>query len=151
RAHRPDLARNAALRGDLEDGPSAPRLGGVRRNGDRALSESRPSAVRKAAPDSVPEGRVRRLRSLLHRRGVRHGLVLLALLLVPVLWEDMPVVGSMRHAWLDGYQEVSPRERRSAPAVIVAIDEESLSRFGQWPWPRDLVARLFDKIAAAGP
>lgn len=63
----------------------------------------------------------------------------------------MPVVGSMRHAWLDGYQEVSPRERRSAPAVIVAIDEESLSRFGQWPWPRDLVARLFDKIAAAGP
>jgi serine phosphatase RsbU (regulator of sigma subunit) len=63
----------------------------------------------------------------------------------------MPVVGSMRHAWLDGYQEVSPRERRSAPAIIVAIDEESLSRFGQWPWPRDLVARLFDRIAAAGP
>jgi len=63
----------------------------------------------------------------------------------------MPVVGSMRHAWLDGYQEVSPRERRSAPAVIVAIDEDSLSRFGQWPWPRDLVARLFDRIAAARP
>lgn len=61
------------------------------------------------------------------------------------------MVGSMRHAWLDGYQEVSPRERRSAPAVIVAIDEESLSRFGQWPWPRDLVARLFDRIAAARP
>ena len=63
----------------------------------------------------------------------------------------MPVIGSMRHAWLDGYQEVSPRERRSAPAVIVAIDEESLSRFGQWPWPRDLVARLFDRLAAARP
>ena len=63
----------------------------------------------------------------------------------------MPVVGSMRHAWLDGYQAVSPRERRSAPAVIVAIDEESLNRFGQWPWPRDLVARLFDRIAAARP
>jgi serine phosphatase RsbU (regulator of sigma subunit) len=63
----------------------------------------------------------------------------------------MPVVGSMRYAWLDGYQAVSPRARRSAPAVIVAIDEESLSRFGQWPWPRDLVARLFDRIAAARP
>jgi adenylate cyclase len=88
---------------------------------------------------------------VLRRRGVRHGLILLALLLVPVLWEDMPVVGSMRHAWLDGYQEIYPRERRSAPAVVVAIDEESLSRFGQWPWPRNLVARLFDRIAAARP
>lgn len=70
---------------------------------------------------------------------------------MPVLWQDMLVVGAMRLAWLDGYQELSPRERRSAPAVIVAIDEESLRRFGQWPWPRDLVARLFDKIAKARP
>jgi serine phosphatase RsbU (regulator of sigma subunit) len=63
----------------------------------------------------------------------------------------MPVVGTMRLAWLDGYQELSPRDRRSAPAVIVAIDEESLTRFGQWPWPRTLVARLIDQIAAARP
>jgi len=87
----------------------------------------------------------------MNRRGVRHGIILLAVLLVPVLWEDMPVIGAMRLAWLDGYQELSPRERLSAPAVIVAIDEGSLRRFGQWPWPRTLVARLFDKIAAARP
>jgi serine phosphatase RsbU (regulator of sigma subunit)/CHASE2 domain-containing sensor protein len=87
----------------------------------------------------------------LNRRGVRHGLILLAVLLVPVLWEDMPVVGAMRLAWLDRYQELSPRDRRSAPAVIVAIDEGSLDRFGQWPWPRTLVAKLFDRIAAARP
>jgi adenylate cyclase len=77
--------------------------------------------------------------------------VLLALLLVPVLWTDMPVVGSMRLAWLDFYQALSPRERHSAPAVIVAIDEKSLDQFGQWPWPRDLVARLLDRIRAAEP
>jgi len=88
---------------------------------------------------------------VLNRRGARHGLILLAVLLVPVLWEDMPVVGAMRLAWLDRYQELSPRERRSAPAVIVAIDEGSLDRFGQWPWPRTLVARLFDRIAADRP
>lgn len=63
----------------------------------------------------------------------------------------MPVIGAMRLAWLDAYQELSPRERRSAPAVIVAIDEASLERFGQWPWPRTLVAKLFDRIAAARP
>ena len=80
-----------------------------------------------------------------------HGLALLALLLVPILWQDMPVVGAMRLAWLDGYQELSPRERHSAPAVIVAIDEVSLGRFGQWPWPRTLIAQLIDKLGAARP
>ncbi|HET7766219.1 MAG TPA: SpoIIE family protein phosphatase [Burkholderiales bacterium] len=84
-------------------------------------------------------------------RSAGRALILLAVLLVPVLWEDMPVIGSLRLAWLDGYQRVSPRERRSAPAVIVAIDEASLNRLGQWPWPRNLVARLFDRVAAARP
>jgi len=82
---------------------------------------------------------------------VRRALILLAVLLVPVLWEDMPGVATMRLAWLDSYQRMSPRERRSAPAVIVAVDEASLNRLGQWPWPRDLVAKLFDRIAAGRP
>jgi serine phosphatase RsbU (regulator of sigma subunit)/CHASE2 domain-containing sensor protein len=76
---------------------------------------------------------------------------LLALLSVPILWQDMPVSGALRLAWLDIYQDLSPRERRSAPAVIVAIDEASLERFGQWPWPRTLVAQLIDKLHAARP
>jgi serine phosphatase RsbU (regulator of sigma subunit)/CHASE2 domain-containing sensor protein len=84
-------------------------------------------------------------------RGAGHGLVLLALLFVPILWQDMPVIGALRLAWLDVYQELAPRERRSAPAVIVAIDEASLDRFGQWPWPRTLVAQLIDKLRAARP
>ena len=35
--------------------------------------------------------------------------------------------------------------------VIVDIDEKSLRRYGQWPWPRYLVAGLFDKITAMAP
>src|SRR5437879_1582674 len=88
---------------------------------------------------------------MFNSRGVGHGVALLALLLVPILWQDMPIVGATRLAWLDGYQELSPRERRSAPAVIVAIDEVSLDRFGQWPWPRTLIAQLIDKLGAAHP
>ena len=34
---------------------------------------------------------------------------------------------------------------------VVAIDEKSLRRYGQWPWPRTLVARLVRKIAAGDP
>ena len=35
--------------------------------------------------------------------------------------------------------------------VIVAIDEQSIARFGQFPWKRSIVAQAVDKLAAAGP
>ncbi|WP_225212228.1 CHASE2 domain-containing protein [Brevundimonas guildfordensis] len=37
--------------------------------------------------------------------------------------------------------------------VIIAIDDRSLEALGQWPWPRDLHARLIDRLtqASAGP
>lgn len=34
--------------------------------------------------------------------------------------------------------------------AVVAIDESSLARIGQWPWPRDVVAELVDRLAAMG-
>ena len=34
--------------------------------------------------------------------------------------------------------------------VIVDIDEPSLARYGQWPWPRDLIARLVARLREAG-
>ncbi|HAA04318.1 MAG TPA: metal-dependent phosphohydrolase [Syntrophobacteraceae bacterium] len=34
--------------------------------------------------------------------------------------------------------------------IIVDIDEQSLKKFGQWPWPRYLVARLLDVIRELG-
>lgn len=34
--------------------------------------------------------------------------------------------------------------------VIVEIDESSLAKYGQWPWPRNLVARLLKTIQEAG-
>ena len=51
----------------------------------------------------------------------------------------------------DAYQTLMPRQRSSAPAVIVAIDEASLKAHGQWPWPRTVVAHLLDIIAAGQP
>ena len=33
--------------------------------------------------------------------------------------------------------------------VIAAIDEKSLARFGRWPWSREVLARLVDKLARA--
>ncbi|OGR93425.1 MAG: hypothetical protein A2V88_05860 [Elusimicrobia bacterium RBG_16_66_12] len=35
--------------------------------------------------------------------------------------------------------------------VLVAIDDESISQLGRWPWPRTRLAAAVDLIAAAGP
>ena len=35
--------------------------------------------------------------------------------------------------------------------VIVDIDEQSLKKYGQWPWPRYLVAELLEKTNSYGP
>src|SRR5580693_1628652 len=38
-----------------------------------------------------------------------------------------------------------------SPTVIVAIDEDSLQRIGRWPWSRDKLAQLIDRIESAKP
>lgn len=50
----------------------------------------------------------------------------------------------------DAYQKLMPRQRASAPAVVVAIDEAALEARGQWPWPRDVVADLLRALSDAG-
>jgi adenylate cyclase len=60
-------------------------------------------------------------------------------------------VPALRDGLFDLYQRFFPRERRSAPVVIVEIDERALARHGQWPWPRTLVAELISRIADRQP
>ena len=64
---------------------------------------------------------------------------------------DTPLQSWLRNAWFDAYQVMMPRSRLSAPAVIVAVDEKSLARLGQWPWPRTLVAQVFDRLVEYQP
>lgn len=42
------------------------------------------------------------------------------------------------------------REKSDVP-VIVDIDEQSLERYGQWPWPRYKIAELIGRISGADP
>ncbi|HEX6776096.1 MAG TPA: CHASE2 domain-containing protein, partial [Methylomirabilota bacterium] len=76
---------------------------------------------------------------------------MLALLVLLVVVPDVPGLGQLRLASFDAYQSLAPRMRRSAPVVIVAVDDESLKRNGQWPWPRTWLARLVERIGEAGP
>src|SRR5262245_3193598 len=38
-----------------------------------------------------------------------------------------------------------------SPTTIVAIDEDSLHRIGGWPWSRDKIGQLIDRIESAKP
>jgi serine phosphatase RsbU (regulator of sigma subunit) len=91
------------------------------------------------------------IRALRGRRGQPLGLLLLAIFLGVGLAPDLLGLGAIRLAGFDAYQRWEPRARRSAPAVIVAIDEESLRLHGQWPWPRTWLARLVGLLADANP
>ncbi|MEI6703402.1 MAG: CHASE2 domain-containing protein, partial [Deltaproteobacteria bacterium] len=62
------------------------------------------------------------------------------------LWSER-----VRTEVFDCYHQLSPRKRISQPVTIVAIDDQSLSALGQWPWPRTLLARLVNTIMAAKP
>lgn len=39
----------------------------------------------------------------------------------------------------------------NAKVLIVDIDEASLARYGQWPWPRHIVARMLDIMSEGDP
>ena len=65
------------------------------------------------------------------------------------LLDPLPLA-SLRNAIFDQYQRWQPRSQRSTPVRIVDIDEESLQRLGQWPWPRTRLAALTERIRAGG-
>ena len=56
----------------------------------------------------------------------------------------------LRNATFDQYQRWHPRAYEALPVRIVDVDEASLERLGQWPWPRKRLADLVDRLNAAG-
>lgn len=74
---------------------------------------------------------------------------LLALLLA-IRFIDPLAVQLTRLTIFDLYQTAKPRVAEQHPVVIVDIDEASLEKLGQWPWPRNIVAELVKNITAKG-
>lgn len=79
-------------------------------------------------------------------------LIPLAVLALVILraWDPALLAGP-RERLFDLYQAWRPLGGDSGKVAVVDIDEASLRAFGQWPWPRRLMARLIDELAKAGP
>ena len=62
-----------------------------------------------------------------------------------------PTRAVMQDLVFDQYQRWKPRPYVfDQPVRIVEIDEESLKRLGQWPWPRERLAALVEALKGAG-
>ena len=60
------------------------------------------------------------------------------------------VLTGLQNQVFDFYQRTYPRVYQDTATRYVDIDEESLKRIGQWPWPRTTVADLTKRLRASG-
>jgi adenylate cyclase len=57
---------------------------------------------------------------------------------------------NLQFKFFDLFQKMKPRTYRESPVVVVDIDDKSLEKIGQWPWPRTEVARLISQLSKTG-
>lgn len=50
----------------------------------------------------------------------------------------------------DAFSVSAPSDEHGRHILVVAVDETSLDSLGQWPWSRDLIARLVTRLQEAG-
>jgi adenylate cyclase len=63
---------------------------------------------------------------------------------------DPAPIEEFRVRTFDTFQVIDPRVKTAKPVRIVNIDEKSLAKFGQWPWPRTRVADLVTNLTKLG-
>ncbi len=89
-------------------------------------------------------------RLCMDNRSASLGPLLLALLAACLLLADSRAQQTLRNYQFDQFQRWRPRVYEPVPVRIVDIDEASLARLGQWPWPRSRMATLLERLTAAG-
>src|SRR6202048_494565 len=79
-------------------------------------------------------------------------LVCLALLvgLAALRIADFPAIEELRVRTFDTFQLIEPRVKPARPVAIVDIDEASLAKLGQWPWPRTRIADMVANLTRLG-
>ena len=59
-------------------------------------------------------------------------------------------IKSVSYLSFDLYQKIFAQEKDSE-VVIIDIDEQSLGKFGQFPWNRTVFAKILDQLNTATP
>jgi len=77
------------------------------------------------------------------------GVVLTVLGAALAIWSP-PLADSIEGKVYDTFLRSVTRHPAPGPITIVDLDEASLARLGQWPWPRYRIARLLERIREDG-
>lgn len=64
--------------------------------------------------------------------------------------QQLGVILRFQYMVFDIYQQQFPREYEPAGVKIIDIDEASLQKLGQWPWPRQVLADLIYQLTVSG-
>lgn len=73
-----------------------------------------------------------------------------AVLGLTLVLADPLALQTIRNQGFDQYQRWQPRTYEAMPVRIIDIDEASLEKIGQWPWPRNKLAQLVEQLGAKG-
>lgn len=63
---------------------------------------------------------------------------------------DPAPIEELRVRTFDTFQVIEPRVKTARPVAIVDIDEKSLTKLGQWPWPRTNIADMITNLTQLG-
>ncbi len=87
---------------------------------------------------------------LVHSR-LFHFLILLALLVAATYYShsNHDLRKRLQYVVFDAFNQLHPRPATD-DVIIVDIDEASLEKLGQWPWPRTVMADLTTRLKALG-
>ena len=85
----------------------------------------------------------------------RFGYARLACLALLVLFAgfrilDPAPVEELRVRTFDTFQRFDPRKKVARPVTIVDVDDKSMEKLGQWPWPRTRIADLITELTRLG-
>lgn len=80
--------------------------------------------------------------------GIAPWLVLLGLVALRVT--DPAPIETLRLNVFDEFQRYAPAQWSESGVRIIDIDEDTMARHGQWPWPRTLTGQLLDRLGASG-
>ena len=75
---------------------------------------------------------------------------LILLLLITLKIVNPPFIKSVSYLSFDLYQKVFA-EKKDSKVVIIDIDEKSLGKFGQFPWNRNVFAKILDQLNTSNP
>ncbi|MBI4041923.1 MAG: adenylate/guanylate cyclase domain-containing protein [Deltaproteobacteria bacterium] len=81
------------------------------------------------------------------------GIIALALIGYFILLESpysLPLLHQLELKSIDFRFRARGTLKKAEHVAVVSIDDESLERYGRWPWNRNIIARLVEKLGAAG-